>query len=150
MARSGFYAWRQRQETSGKRAAQNALITAEIQAVFEQHRGFYGSPRVHRELAASCHRVGRHRLARLMRRAQLKGKTRKAFRPCRQCSGGACGVAENLQQQDFHPPVLNRCWAGDITYIRTTDGWRSSRFGSTCSVGVSSAGSWSGQWTLLW
>jgi putative transposase len=33
-------------------------------------------------------------------------------------------VAENLLQQDFQPPAPNRCWAGDITYIRTTDGWR--------------------------
>ncbi|MGB8167380.1 MAG: IS3 family transposase [Chthoniobacteraceae bacterium] len=123
VTRSGFYAWRQRQEAPGKRAAENALITAEIQAVFEQHRGFYGSPRVHRELVAAGRKVGRHRVARLMRRAQLKGRTRKAFRPCRKGSG-ACGVAENLLQQDFQPPAPNRCWAGDITYIRTTDGWR--------------------------
>jgi len=38
--------------------------------------------------------------------------------------GGACGVAENLLLQDFQPPAPNRCCAGDITYIRTTDGWR--------------------------
>ena len=44
VARSGYYAWRQ--ETLGKRAALNAVITTEIQAVFEQHRGFYGYPRV--------------------------------------------------------------------------------------------------------
>jgi len=25
---------------------------------------------------------------------------------------------------DFQPPAPNRCWAGDITYIRTTAGWR--------------------------
>jgi len=41
VARSGFYAWRQRQEAPGKRAAENAVITAEIEAVFEEHRGFY-------------------------------------------------------------------------------------------------------------
>jgi putative transposase len=34
------------------------------------------------------------------------------------------GVAENLLQQEFRPPAPNRCWAGDITYIRTTSGWR--------------------------
>jgi putative transposase len=34
VARSGYYAWRQRREAPGKRAAQNALITAEIQEVF--------------------------------------------------------------------------------------------------------------------
>jgi transposase InsO family protein len=39
-------------------------------------------------------------------------------------SGGAAGVEEKLLQQDFLPPAPNRCWAGDITYVRTTAGWR--------------------------
>ena len=33
-------------------------------------------------------------------------------------------MADNLLQQEFRPPEPNRCWAGDITYIRTTAGWR--------------------------
>ena len=33
-------------------------------------------------------------------------------------------MAENLLNQDFQPPAPNRCWVGDITYIRTTAGWR--------------------------
>ena len=33
-------------------------------------------------------------------------------------------MAENLLQQEFSPAAPNRCWAGDITYIRTTAGWR--------------------------
>nr|WP_071881581.1 IS3 family transposase [Cyanobium gracile] len=124
VARSGFYAWRQRHEAPGKRAAENARLTAEIQAVFGEHRGFYGSPRIHQELRAAGHPVGRHRVARLMRRADLRARTRKAFRPCSRASSGAAGVAENLLQQDFQPPAPNRCWAGDITYIRTSAGWR--------------------------
>ena len=82
MARSGYYAWRQRQEAPGKRAAENARLTAEIEAVFQEHRGFYGSPRIHQELRAAGHPIGRHRVARLMRCAQLKARTRKPFRPC--------------------------------------------------------------------
>ena len=124
VARSGFYAWRQRQEAPGKRAAENAVITAQIQTVFHEHRGFYGAPRIHQELAATGLRVGRHRVARLMRQAQLRGRTRRAFRPCSGSRRGAVGVAENLLQQEFRPPAPNRCWAGDITYIRTTSGWR--------------------------
>jgi transposase InsO family protein len=124
VARSGYYAWRQRQEAPGKRAAENSVITAEIAAVFEQHRGFYGSPRVHQELRSAGRQIGLHRVARLMRRAQLRARTRKAFRPCAKASGRACGVVENLLQQEFTPPAPNRCWAGDITYIRTTAGWR--------------------------
>jgi putative transposase len=124
VARSGYYAWRQRQEAPGKRAAENTRLTAEIQAVFGEHRGFYGSPRIHQELRAAGHSVGRHRVARLMQRAQLRARTRKPFRPCSRASRGATGVVENLLQQDFQPPAPNRCWAGDITYIRTTAGWR--------------------------
>ena len=33
-------------------------------------------------------------------------------------------MVENLLQQDFQPPAPNRCRAGDITYIRTSSGWR--------------------------
>ena len=36
VARTGFYAWRQRQEAPGKRATENAAITAEIMAVFQE------------------------------------------------------------------------------------------------------------------
>ena len=124
MARSGFYAWRQRQEAPGKRATENARLTAEIEAVFQEHRGFYGSPRIHQELRAAGHPVGRHRVARLMKRAQLKAKTRRPFRPCSGARKGAAGVVENLLQQAFKPPAPNLCWAGDITYIRTSAGWR--------------------------
>jgi putative transposase len=124
VARSGFYAWRQRQEAAGKRAAENVRLTAEIQAVFQEHWGFYGSPRIHQELRAPGHPVGRHRVAWLMRRADLRVRTRKPFRHCSRSSRGASGVVDNLLQQDFRSTAPNRCWAGDITTIRTTAGWR--------------------------
>jgi len=124
VARSGFYAWRQRQHNPGPRAQENAAITAQLQAVFERHRGFYGAPRVHQELRAAGLKVGRHRIARLMRCSALKAKTRRGYRPCRNTGNRASGAVENLLQQKFSPAAPNRCWAGDITYVRTTAGWR--------------------------
>ena len=124
VARSGFYAWRQRQQNPGHRARANAVLSAQVQAVFERHRGFYGAPRIHQELRVTGLKVGRHRVARLMRNAALKAKTRRGFRPCRNSGSKPSGVAENLLQQEFSPVAPNRCWAGDITYIRTTAGWR--------------------------
>ena len=124
VAHSGFYAWRQRQQNPGPRDQENAAITTEVTAVFEQHRGFYGAPRIHQELRATGRLVGRHRVARLMRRAALKAKTRRGFRPYRNSSSKAAGVVENLLRQEFSPATPNRCWAGDITYIRTSNGWR--------------------------
>ena len=65
--------------------------------MFEQHRGFYGAPRIHQELTATGRLVGRHRVARLMRRAALKAKARRGFRPCRNSSSA----------------TPSRCWACD-------------------------------------
>ncbi|SBO44312.1 IS3 family transposase [Cyanobium sp. NIES-981] len=69
MARSGYFAWRQQQAPPGKRASENARLTAVIETVFGEHRGFYGSPRIHHKLRAAGHWVGRHRVARLVQRA---------------------------------------------------------------------------------
>jgi transposase InsO family protein len=59
-----------------------------------------------------------------MRCSALKAKTRRGFRLCRNAGNRASGVAENLLLQEFSPAAPNRCWAGDITTIRTTAGWR--------------------------
>jgi putative transposase len=53
VARSGFYALRQRRQNPGRRAQENEAITAQVQAVFDRHRGFYRAPRVHQELKAA-------------------------------------------------------------------------------------------------
>ena len=71
VARSGYYAWRRQQKAPGRRQAENTVLTAEIQVVYEAHRGFYGSPRLYQELRATGWCIGRHRLARLMRGAGL-------------------------------------------------------------------------------
>ncbi len=102
----------------------DVALSAQLQAGFEQHRGFYGAPQIHQELRAAAHKDGRHRGARLMRNAALRAKTRRGFRPC--CNSGSkpSGVAENLLQQEFSPEAPNRFWAGDISTIRTSSGWR--------------------------
>jgi len=32
-------------------------------------------------------------------------------------------VADNLLNQNFNPLAVNKVWAGDITYLRTAEGW---------------------------
>jgi putative transposase len=40
VARSSFYAWRQRQQNPDRRALENVALTTAVEAVSEQHRGF--------------------------------------------------------------------------------------------------------------
>jgi hypothetical protein len=58
VARNGFYAWRQPQQTPGPRVPDNEVITAQMEAVFELNSGFYGAPRIHRELLSAGLKVG--------------------------------------------------------------------------------------------
>ncbi|MEE8111040.1 MAG: IS3 family transposase, partial [bacterium] len=68
---SGYYAWRRRAPCA--RWCADQRFTERIEAIHERSRGTYGVPRVHAELAALGVRVGRKRVARLMRGAGLAG-----------------------------------------------------------------------------
>jgi len=73
VTRSGYYAWRGGQETL--RDLENRELTQEIKAVFEAKRGRYGSPRITAELRRQGRPCNHKRVERLMRQAQLKGRT---------------------------------------------------------------------------
>jgi putative transposase len=64
---SGYYAWHQRAPSA--RARRDAELTMQLHTIHLDSRGTYGAPRVHAELAAQGIRVGRKRVARLMRAA---------------------------------------------------------------------------------
>lgn len=71
---SGYYAWRKRPLSARTRA--DVERRAAIQAIPRESRGTYGAPRIHAELAGRGIRVGRKRVARLMRTAALQGVSR--------------------------------------------------------------------------
>ena len=117
---SGYYAWRRRPENP--RARRDRELVPKIRRIHEVSKGVYGSPRVHAELAAEGVRVGRHKVARLMRLARLKGCPKRRFRVTTQ-RDAAHPVAKNLLKQDFKAKAPNQRWAADITYIPTGQGW---------------------------
>jgi putative transposase len=71
VSKSGYYAWKSRPPS--KRSREDAALTEKIREVHECSRQTYGYPRVHAELRALGVRCGRRRVARLMRRAGLRG-----------------------------------------------------------------------------
>ena len=82
----------------------------------------YGSPRIHKDLKADGHSVGRKRVARLMKEAGIRGKTKRKFKTTTN-SKHKRPKADNLIKQDFSTAAPNRLWASDITYIPTQEGW---------------------------
>ncbi len=71
VSRSGYYDWKDRPPS--KRDQENVALTEQIVEIHERSRGTYGYPRVHAELKALGVRCSRKRIARLMRKAGLRG-----------------------------------------------------------------------------
>ena len=72
---SGYHAWVRR--GCSRHVRRDEELRGEVRAIHVRSRGTYGAPRVHAELAAQGHAVGRKRVARLMREQGLAGVSRR-------------------------------------------------------------------------
>lgn len=120
VSRSGFYAARTRPVAA--RVTEDGRLAVEISAIHRASRRCYGSPRVHAELRARGQCTSRKRVARLMRRAGLVARRRRAFvrtTPSRHTRP----AAPNRLARQFTAPAPNRIWVTDITYLATVEGW---------------------------
>ena len=120
VSRAGFYAAQARPVPT--RVAEDERLAIEIAAIHAGSRRCYGSPRVHAELRARGHCTSRKRVARLMRRAGLAARRRRAFRVTTH-SRHSWPVAPNRLARQFTAPAPDRVWVTDNTYLATVDGW---------------------------
>lgn len=120
VSRGGYYGWLSRPQS--RRTREDRQLLPRIRAAFRESRGRYGSPRIHAELREEGIRCGRHRVARLMRQDRLQARPRRRLKRTTQSSHGHAVAANELQRQ-FQVAVPDCCWAGDITYIWTQEGW---------------------------
>src|SRR5918998_3376579 len=122
VAASGFYAWLRRGSGPDRREGADRDLRARVGAIFAASRGTYGSPRVHAELRARGVRVGRTRVARLMREGGLSATIRRRA-PRTTDSRHGLPVAPNLLQRRFAADRPDDVWLADISYIPTGEGW---------------------------
>ena len=118
---SGYWAWGRRPPSA--RAQADALLAARIGEIHSASRGTYGAPRVHAELRFEDDvRVGRKRVARLMRAAGLEGVHRRRFVRTTTRDDTAA-PAPDLVRRSFSATAPDRLWVADITYLPTWQGF---------------------------
>ena len=117
---SGYYAWRKREPSD--RAREDARVRSRISDSHRASRGTYGSPRILADLQEAGIRVGRKRVARLMKQEGLRGVCRRKSARTTQRSAGR-RPAPDLVERDFSADGPNRLWVADITYIPTWAGF---------------------------
>jgi putative transposase len=98
------------------------MLTKRIKQIHETSRGTYGRPRVHAALQAEGIRVGKDRVARLMKAADLRGVSRRK-RPSTTVRGDTKRSAPDLVDRDFTASGPDELWVADITYVPTESGY---------------------------
>jgi len=118
---SGFYAWRNRPECPRKK--EDARLRDLILAIHQRSRGNYGMPRIFDELQFDHQvRCSGKRVRRLMRQLGIKGTHRRRYRKTTE-RDALLPVAPDLMNRDFTASRPDEKYVGDITYIRTWEGW---------------------------
>jgi len=121
VSRSGFYAWEDRPMCQRRRT--DLMLTGKIAAIHRRSHETYGAPNIHAELADDHGiRVGRKRVARLMRENGLRGATLRKFVVTTQSDPDAVKPLD-LVQRRFFAETPDQLWVADLTYIPTWSGW---------------------------
>lgn len=87
------------------------MLAEKIQAIHKRSRGTYGVPRIPAELKTEGYRVGRNRVAPLMRSAGLRGVSRRKG-PTTTIPGNQTSEASDLVERNFSAEQPNELLGG--------------------------------------
>ncbi|MCG6523285.1 IS3 family transposase, partial [Vibrio parahaemolyticus] len=93
-----------------------------VNEAFDTSKGRDGPRRIHKELADNGHSPNVKTIPASMKRQDFTPKAARKFN-CTTHSNHKMPVAPNLLAQDFNAAAPNQNWAGDITYVATSEGW---------------------------
>ncbi len=120
VSRSGYYAWLNR--PASKREQDHQRLAPKVRAIFTENRKAYGYRRITDELHEQQESCGKHQVAALMRKLNLKPARKRRFKVTTD-SRHHKPVYPNVLNRQFTPPQPNHSWSSDITYIETKQGW---------------------------
>jgi transposase InsO family protein len=121
VSRSAFYEWHQHRPSPRQLA--DEVLAERIEAIFDDSRGTYGWPRVHKALRDEGVCASRKRVARIMRQKGLIGRCQRRW--TKTTISDPETKAADLLKRVFGPETveLDRVYVSDITYIWTWEGW---------------------------
>jgi putative transposase len=120
VSRGGYYDWSKRKPS--ERKERRAKLTRNIVRIFNQSSKVYGTRKVKEQLAREGYQVSERTVRSIMQENKLKSKTVRKYKATTN-SNHQLPVYENVVNQQFNVPELNKVWVGDITYIATSEGW---------------------------
>lgn len=121
VARTGYYACRQRSGEPSPRHRQQAVLDHRVARAYQRRKGRSDARRLALDLVDDGLAVNRKTVAASLRRQGLRAKAARQFKATTN-SRHSLPVAPNLLEQDFIAMSPNQKWVGDITYLATGEG----------------------------
>lgn len=97
-------------------------MSTRVHAIFEASAGTYGAPRIQATLAETHLRVGRKRVARLLREAGLKARSARIYRHTPGTHNFFAAIPNRILLCTTTAP--DQIWVGDVTYLKVCGQWR--------------------------
>ncbi|PSX20489.1 IS3 family transposase [Photobacterium kishitanii] len=120
VSRSAYYDWLAR---PAKIISENELkLYRTAKRLFKRSRNSLGSRQLAKKLREEGFVIGRYRTRSIMRKLGLVVTQRQAYKVTTKRKHSD-SVADNVLSQNFNPLQPNQAWAGDVTYLRTNQGW---------------------------
>jgi transposase InsO family protein len=120
VSRSGFYAWCKR--VPSRRAVRAERIEAKVGWFHGESDEVSGSPRILADLREDGETISRKTVAKTMRRLGLRGICPKKWRTTTIVDHADAYPADAAKRL-WDTGTLNAVWVGDVTYLRTWEGW---------------------------
>ncbi len=120
VSKSGYYDWLNR---PAKLIDINTLkLYRRVRDLFKKSRGSLGNREMVKRLRKEGYKVGRYFVRKIMHRLRLKVTQRVAYKVTTKRKHTDT-VADNLLNMNFNPTAANQVWAGDVSYLKTGEGW---------------------------
>ena len=116
VSKSGYYSHKPQNE-SEKTEIENAVLHC-----FEKNRGNYGRIRIRKALMKKGIRVSEYKIARIMKKNELKAKSGRSGRPRKPKPTAEQYIEENLITDKFSVKEPNALWCSDITELACSKG----------------------------
>jgi putative transposase len=120
VARSGYYSWLARDPS--KRSVRQERIEQKVIWFHSESDEVSGAPKILADLRADGEVISRKTVAKTMRKLGLRGISPRRWRTTTIIDHADAYPADAANRQ-WDTGALNQLWVGDITYLRTWEGW---------------------------
>ncbi len=117
---SAYYEWCKR--PAKVFSVETLRLFRKAKALFKDSRNSLGSRELAKKLREEGFEITRYRVINLMKRLNLIVKQRVAYKVTTKRKHSDA-VADNLLNMNFDPVAPNQVWAGDVSYLKTGEGW---------------------------